>query len=65
MTRRPALSLSISFCKGNTMKHLIRTLTLAAAMAAAAPSHAQVPAHDTWVRTTVAQQKATDAPVRM
>lgn len=65
MTRRPALSLSISFCKGNTMKHLIRTLTLAAAMAAAAAAQAQVTVKDAWVRATVAQQKATGAFMRL
>lgn len=65
MTRRPGLPLSISFCKGNTMKHLIRTLTLAAALAAASAAQAQVTVKDAWVRATVAQQKATGAFMRL
>ena len=43
------------------MKSLIRTLTLATAMAAAGAAHAQVTVKDAWVRATVAQQKATGA----
>jgi copper(I)-binding protein len=65
MTRRPGLSFSISFCKGNTMKHLTRTLTLAAALAAAGAAQAQVTVKDAWVRATVAQQKATGAFMRL
>ena len=47
------------------MKSLIRTLTLATAMAAACAAHAQVTVKDAWVRATVAQQKATGAFMRL
>ncbi|ODU61342.1 MAG: hypothetical protein ABT02_01195 [Comamonadaceae bacterium SCN 68-20] len=47
------------------MKHLTRTLTLAAAMAAAGAAQAQVTVKDAWVRATVAQQKATGAFMRL
>ena len=47
------------------MKSLIRTLTLATAMAAAGAAHAQVTVKDAWVRATVAQQKATGAFMRL
>ena len=47
------------------MKSLIRTLTLATAMAAACAAQAQVTVKDAWVRATVAQQKATGAFMRL
>ena len=47
------------------MKSLIRTLTLATALAAAGAAHAQVTVKDAWVRATVAQQKATGAFMRL